>query len=92
LDRFKVVVSENAIHSFFYPNVTMSHCPLHAHGQCFSANANKADRFEASSYEGKPHGVEVYGPGFLWSWNYLGLSYLTALVKSGDNSISKKSL
>ena len=46
-------------------------------------------RFEASPYRGKPHGVEVYGPGYVWSWNDQGLSYLTALVRSVDNSISK---
>jgi len=46
-------------------------------------------RFEASPYGGKPHGVEVYGPGFVWSWNHQALSYLTALVRRVDNSISK---
>jgi hypothetical protein len=46
-------------------------------------------RFEAGPHEGIPHGVEVYGPGFVWSWNHQGLSYLTALVRPADNSISK---
>jgi hypothetical protein len=52
--------------------------------------ARRLWRFEASSYGMKPHGVEVYGPGFLWSWNHQGLCYLTALVRPVDNSMSKK--
>jgi len=44
-------------------------------------------RFGASPYGGKPQGVEVYGPGFVWSWNHQGLSYLTALVRPVENSI-----
>jgi len=46
-------------------------------------------RFKASPYGGKAHGVEVYGPGFLWSWNHQGVSYLTPLVRPVDHSISK---
>jgi hypothetical protein len=46
-------------------------------------------RFEASPYTGKPDGVEVDGPGFVWSWSHLGLSYLTTLVRPLDNSVSK---
>jgi hypothetical protein len=39
-----------------------------------SPAARRLWRFEASQHMGKPHGVEVYGPGFLWSWNHQGLS------------------
>jgi len=33
--------------------------------------------------------VEVYGPGFVWSWNDQGLSYLSALVRVVDNFMPK---
>jgi len=46
-------------------------------------------RFESGSCGAKPHGVEVYGPGFLWSWNDQGSSYLTALIRPIDNSTSR---
>src|SRR5262249_51138864 len=45
-------------------------------------------------FEGRMDGerwceVEVQGPGFVWSWNDQGLSYLTALVRVVDHTISK---
>lgn len=46
-------------------------------------------QFQATPSGLKPHGVEVYGPGFVWSWNHQGLSHLTALVKCVDSSLSK---
>jgi hypothetical protein len=33
--------------------------------------------------------VEVQGPGFVWSWNDQGLSYLTALVLVVDPTTCK---
>jgi hypothetical protein len=46
-------------------------------------------RFGAGSCVENPRGVEVYGPGFVWSWNHQGLSYLTALVRSVDYSTAE---
>lgn len=54
-----------------------------------SPSAWRVWRFQAGPYRLKPHGVEVYGPGFVWSWNHQGLSHLTALVRSVDNSLSR---
>jgi hypothetical protein len=46
-------------------------------------------RFEARTDGKRWRGVEVQGPGFVWSWNEQGLSYLTALVRVVENAISK---
>lgn len=54
-----------------------------------SPSAWRLWRFEANPYRGMLHGVEVYGPGFVWSWNHQGLCYLTALVRCDNTSISK---
>jgi len=53
------------------------------------ATAAQSWKFGASTKGEKPYGVEVHGPGFLWSWNDDGLSYLSALVRVVDDSISK---
>jgi hypothetical protein len=45
-------------------------------------------RFEACTDGERWRGVEVRGPGFVWSWNDQGLSYLTALVLVVDHTIS----
>jgi hypothetical protein len=46
-------------------------------------------RFEARTEGQRSRGVEVEDPGFVWSWNDQGLSYLTALVRVVDHTSSK---
>jgi hypothetical protein len=61
-----------------------------------SSDNRHAWRFELANVrpwrQDKPMEVAVEGPGFVWSWNTLGASYLTALIRPVDQQPAPKSI
>jgi hypothetical protein len=63
---------------------------------CESSEGRRPWRFELANIRPWPQDkrmeVEVEGPGFVWSWNGQGQSYVTSLIRPTDHQPDRKSL